>query len=354
MRIAVISFTKQGARISGRIKTALEEQEHTEVFCCTKCNAFRKEAEQMNSLKGQMIFVEEPLADWTRAQFGTSDALIFVGACGIAVRAIAPAVRDKLTDIPVLVLDELGQYVIPILSGHYGGGNELAVLLAEKLGAQAVLTTATDVNGKFAVDEFAARTGCAISDMQLAKAFAAGILERGLPLASAFPIVPPLPGGVYEAGSGALGVYIGCDVREPFQKTLRLIPKKLRVGLGCRRGVCASAITSAIRHVFAENRLDLRAISGVFSIDLKKDEPGLNALAEEWKLPFVTYTEEELKNVEGEFTPSAFVKTITGVENVCERSAVLGSDNGRLIRKKTGREGVTTALALRKWEVRFE
>ena len=66
------------------------------------------------------------------------------------------------------------------------------------------------------------------------------------------------------------------------------------------------------------------------------------------------FTEEELKNVEGEFTPSAFVRTITGVENVCERSAVLGSDNGRLIRKKTGREGVTTALALRKWEVRFE
>ena len=72
------------------------------------------------------------------------------------------------------------------------------------------------------------------------------------------------------------------------------------------------------------------------------------------KKVFSDFTEEELKNVEGEFTPSAFVRTITGVENVCERSAVLGSDNGRLIRKKTGREGVTTALALRKWEVRFE
>lgn len=208
-------------------------------------------------------------------EFSRRDALIFVGACGIAVREIAPYVRDKKTDPAVLVLDERARHVIPLLSGHIGGANRLTVQLSSALGAEAVITTATDVNGKFAVDEFAARAGCAISDMQLAKAFAAGILEREMPLCSAFPIVSPLPGGVYEAGSGALGVYIGCDVREPFQKTLRLIPKKLRVGLGCRRGVCASAITSAIQRVFAENRLDLRAISGIFSIDLKKDEPGL-------------------------------------------------------------------------------
>ena len=136
-------------------------------------------------------------------EFSRRDALIFVGACGIAVREIAPYVRDKKTDPAVLVLDERARHVIPLLSGHIGGANRLALRLSSMLGADPVITTATDVNGKFAVDEFAARTGCAISDMQLAKAFAAGILERDLPLASAFPIVPPLPGGVYEAGSGA-------------------------------------------------------------------------------------------------------------------------------------------------------
>ena len=170
-------------------------------------------------------------------EFSRRDALIFVGACGIAVREIAPYVRDKKTDPAVLVLDERARHVIPLLSGHIGGANRLALRLSSVLGADPVITTATDVNRKFAVDEFAARAGCAISDMQLAKAFAAGILEREMPLCSAFPIVSPLPGGVYESGSGALGVYIGCDVREPFEKTLRLIPKKLRVGLGCRRGI---------------------------------------------------------------------------------------------------------------------
>lgn len=284
-------------------------------------------------------------------EFSRRDALIFVGACGIAVREIAPYVRDKKTDPAVLVLDERARHVIPLLSGHIGGANRLALRLSSMLGADPVITTATDVNGKFAVDEFAARTGCAISDMQLAKAFAAGILERDLPLASAFPIVSPLPGGVYEAGSGALGVYIGCDVREPFQKTLRLIPKKLRVGLGCRRGVCASAITSAIRHVFAENRLDLRAISGVFSIDLKKDEPGLLMACREngWSVSF--YPAQTLQAVPGEFTASSFVASVTGVDNVCERAAMVGAE--QLLVSKTAMDGVTVAVALMHWEVHF-
>lgn len=284
-------------------------------------------------------------------EFSRRDALIFVGACGIAVREIAPYVRDKKTDPAVLVLDERARHVIPLLSGHIGGANRLALRLSSVLGAEPVITTATDVNGKFAVDEFAARTGCAISDMQLAKAFAAGILERDLPLASAFPIIPPLPGGVYEAGSGALGVYIGCDVREPFQKTLRLIPKKLRVGLGCRRGVCASAITSAIRHVFAENRLDLRAISGVFSIDLKKDEPGLLQACREnsWDVTF--YPAQQLQAVPGEFTASSFVASVTGVDNVCERAAMVGAE--QLLVSKTAMDGVSVAVALEHWEVHF-
>lgn len=284
-------------------------------------------------------------------EFSRKDALIFVGACGIAVREIAPYVRDKKTDPAVLVLDERARHVIPLLSGHIGGANRLAARLADALGAEAVITTATDVNGKFAVDEFAARAGCAISDMQLAKAFAAGILERDLPLCSAFPIVSPLPGGVYEADSGYLGVYIGCDVQDPFQKTLRLIPRKLRVGLGCRRGISKEAVEMAVRRVFAENRLDLRAISGIFSIDLKKDEPGLLQACREngWEASF--YPAQTLQAVPGEFTASSFVASITGVDNVCERAAMLGAE--RLLVSKTAMDGVTVAVALMHWEVHF-
>ena len=293
-----------------------------------------------------------PLDASTYAEtFSGCDALIFVGACGIAVRKIAPFVRDKKTDPAVVVIDERANFVIPLLSGHIGGANRLAVRLADVLGATAAVTTATDVNGKFAVDAWAAENGCAISDMQLAKAFAAGILEHDLPLCSAFPVIPPLPGGILESDAGSLGVYIGCDCNAPFEKTLRLVPKKLRVGVGCRKGISQAAVETAIFQVFADHALDLRAISGVYSIDLKKEEPGLLAACAANGWPFGCYSAEELRAVPGEFTKSKFVASVTGVDNVCERAALCGAET--LLVKKTALDGVTVAVAIEHWEVRF-
>ena len=279
------------------------------------------------------------------------DALIFVGACGVAVRSIAPFVRDKKTDPAVLCLDERASFVIPLLSGHIGGANALAARLAGALGAKAVITTATDVNGKFAVDAWAAQNGCAIEDFALAKRFAAEILEHDLPLCSEFPVCPPLPGGVVAAEEGPFGVYIGCRTESPFGVTLRLIPRKLRVGLGCRRGTEQAAIEAAVRQVFRENRLALAAISGVSSIDLKQDEPGLLAAcrANGWQARF--YSAAQLRAVSGSFTGSNFVASVTGVDNVCERAALYGG--ARLLVQKQALGGVTVAVAEEPWEVRF-
>ena len=283
--------------------------------------------------------------------FANMDALIFVGACGVAVRSIAPFVRDKKTDPAVLCLDERASFVIPLLSGHIGGANALAARLAGALGAAAVITTATDVNGKFAVDAWAAQNGCAIEDFALAKRFAAEILEHDLPLCSEFPVCPPLPGGVVAAEEGPFGVYIGCRTESPFGVTLRLIPRKLRVGLGCRRGTEQAAIETAVRQVFRENRLALAAISGVSSIDLKQDEPGLLAAcrANGWQARF--YSAAQLRAVPGSFTGSNFVASVTGVDNVCERAALYGG--GRLLVQKQALGGVTVAVAEEPWEVRF-
>ena len=220
MRAALFAFSRGGCVTARRVMAALPEA----AFVCYTMERFEEP---------DFLPLDKTVYG---ASFSSMDALIFVAACGIAVREIAPFVRSKKTDPAVLVIDDRARFVIPILSGHIGGANELAQALAAALHAAAVITTATDIHEKFSVDAWAARNDCAISDMALAKAFSAAILERDLPLMSVFPIASALPGGIFEAASGKLGVYIGCDTKSPFEQTLRLIPKKLRVGLGCRRG----------------------------------------------------------------------------------------------------------------------
>ena len=283
--------------------------------------------------------------------FSSTELMVFVGSCGIAVRKIAPYVHDKRTDPAVICVDELGTFVIPLLSGHIGGANALARRIAESLHATPVITTATDINCKFSVDTWATENGCAISSMKLAKAVSAAILEGDIPLKSDFPIAGTLPNGVISGETGTLGVYLTASDKEPFENTLRLIPRRLHLGIGCRRGIEKEAIERAVEQVFRENGLDFRAVSCAASIDLKKDEEGLLSFCEEQSLPIRFYSAAELEAVPGEFTPSPFVQKVTGVDNVCERAALIGAED--LIVRKTACHGVTVAVAKRTWEVHF-
>ena len=139
--------------------------------------------------------------------------------------------------------------------------------------------------------------------------------------------------------------------RSPFEQTLRLVPKILHVGIGCRRGTSADAISEAVKAAFEQNGLDGKGIKCVASIDLKADEAGLLKYCEDHGLTPVFYSSAELLEVLGEFTSSAFVQSVTGVDNVCERAALMGAD--KLIVKKTALNGVTVAVAAEKLEVRF-
>lgn len=283
--------------------------------------------------------------------FAESELMVFVGSCGIAVRKIAPFVHDKRTDPAVVCVDELGTFVIPLLSGHIGGANALAGRIAESLRATPVITTATDINRRFSVDTWATETGCTISSMKLAKAVSAAILEDDIPLKSDFFIVGSLPNGVTPGETGKLGIYLTATDKEPFENTLRLVPKVLHLGIGCRRGTEKAAIENAVAQVFEENHLDLQAVRCAASIDLKKDEEGLLSFCKEQTIPIRFCSAEELKTVPGSFTPSPFVQKVTGVDNVCERAALLGAD--KLIVTKTACHGVTVAVAMENWEVHF-
>ena len=290
------------------------------------------------------------LSDCVGAAFDR-DALVFVGAAGIAVRAVAPHVSDKRSDPAVLCVDEGGGFVIPLLSGHIGGANRLARRIASAIGATPVITTATDVNGRFSVDAWAAERGFAISDMALAKRVSAEILERDLPLCADAPVTGDLPDGLAYGDTGPLGICVSTRLRRPFEATLLLAPKALRVGIGCRRGTLREAIDAQIDAVFEANGLNIRAVREVATIDLKGNEPGLIACCEARGWPIRLYTAGQLAAVPGEFSDSEFVKAAVGVGNVCERAAL--AEGGRLAVPKTAGGGVTVAVAEMKWGIDF-
>ncbi len=295
--------------------------------------------------------IERPGKPFYEALFAWADALVFVGSTGIAVREIAPFVRSKLTDPAVVSMDELGHFVIPLLSGHIGGANELALRLAEAVGGTPVITTATDINSKFSVDAWAARKGLAITDLRAAKAVSAEILERPVPLKSDYPIVTDLPSGVVSGDSGKIGICISCRKEKPFEDTLLLVPPILHLGIGCRRGTPVEKFREAVDFVLKEHDIHPKAIKQVTSIDIKSNEKGLLEFCGERNLPAVFYSAEELWAVQGDFTPSQCVLKYTGVDNVCERSSMIGAE--KLLVRKTIHNGVTVAVSAEAYTVSF-
>lgn len=303
--------------------------------------------------------VEESLGTWAAREIPHTDYVIFIGAVGIAVRTMVPFIKSKRTDPAVVVLDEKGQFVISLLSGHLGGANELTSMIAEEIHAIPVITTATDVNHHFAVDVFAKKKQLWISNMRLAKEVSALVLHERVLSAGVgvgyekgkLPVVSELAIGRQDSPDGKRGTF-WIQVSE--KEILHLVPQNMVLGIGCRKDTPVEKIESLVRRVLEEEGICPRAVACVCSIDLKKEEPGLVEFAKRWEIPLRTYTGEELRGVVGDFTPSAFVSQITGVDNVCERSACLGSGQGILVIKKHAQDGVTVACAVREWSVKDE
>ena len=283
--------------------------------------------------------------------FRESDALIFIGAAGIAVRTIAPHVVSKTSDPAVIVIDDQGRHVISLLSGHIGGANSMARGIAGLIGAEPVITTATDGAGRFSCDAWAVTHDCAISSMKAAKDVSAAILTHDIPVSSEFELPEDLPSGLTAGTDGEIGIYIGVRREEPYDQTLRLIPRTVILGIGCRRGMPAADIMNAVRSVLDGAGIDMLSVGKIASIDVKKDEKGILELAKILKVQPVFYSAEELNAVPGEFDESEFVRKTVGTGNVCERAAVLAG--GELIIKKTAVSGVTVAVSVQDRRIEF-
>ena len=200
------------------------------------------------------------LTDWTAAQFAQSDALIFVGAAGIAVRAIAPHCRSKAADPAVVVLDEGGQFAIPLLSGHLGGANELAQRLAAVCHAVPVITTATDGRGVFAVDEWAKRQNCAVAEPERIRCVSGALLAgQSVCYAADWAVSGTPPAGVEPAAAADRADF--ALTLTPTGEALHLIPRIAVLGVGCKRGTTAEKLETAFAAFCAEHHLPRRALS---------------------------------------------------------------------------------------------
>jgi len=284
----------------------------------------------------------------------TYKKIIAVMATGIVVRAITPYIKDKTKDPAIVVIDEKGKYVISLLSGHLGGANELAKDIANVLGATPVITTSSDVQGYKALDLYAKEKGYIIKDMKLYKkiAFLMAQNKKDIPV-----FLEDTEEKTYFS-SPFFKIYknINAFLKRkdykiavtwqtfPAQDILYLIPKKLVLGIGFHRGMSLTEVYEFIEKIFKENGIHIEAISHIATIDKRKEEKCLKELSKKLSAKLLLYSTDKLKKVSGIKTNEVVAK-YHGTGSVCEASAILGSNYGKIILPKIKGEKITLCIA---------
>lgn len=335
-KLAVWVLTPHGIALANQVKQAFA---HADLFASQKL------------VPGDSYARFSTLAKALAPVWGHYDAHYFIMATGIVVRTIAPLIQDKTKDPAVVCGDEVGRFVISLVSGHIGGANELAVKLSAILGATPVITTATDINQVPAIDVIARDQGLYIENKAAIKHVSMAFIKgEPLPVHDPFHLVSPhLPSVLMEDpslfSSEKSGIWVDYTVRDLPEKVLVLRPKMLVAGMGCRRGVTRQELEGHLRHVFQTHEFSVNSLSKIVSVDLKAEESGLLELARTLNVPIEFYTRDELNQVKTVPNPSSLVNKHIGVKSVCEAAAMLATGRTCLLIPKTANRTVTLALA---------
>lgn len=329
MKKTAVCFTKEGMHVLEKLnKAALEAG-------IEKITAYL-DMDDDNEHEG-FLRLEGTLSDWVRDAFEQHSAIIFVGSTGIAVRLTAPFVKDKLSDSPVIVIDDMGRFVIPLLSGHVGGANKLALTLAKLLDAVAVITTSTDIHDAFSADVYAGENNLMIRNREGIKKVNAKAIE-GKAVTISYKDYPP---------KEAVDIIVADETDREY--SLLLTPKPYTVGIGMKKDKDVKEAEESILNELKKLDITTDMIYALCTIDVKKDEKAIRHFCDRFSIPLIVFDSEMLNKAKGEFSSSDFVKETVGVDNVCERAAVLGAGDGaELILKKQLLGGMTLAVAKRK------
>jgi cobalt-precorrin 5A hydrolase len=272
------------------------------------------------------------------------DGFVFVMAAGIVVRTIARLVTDKRSDPCVVVCDELGRFAVSLLSGHLGGGNELARRVAEVTGGQPVITTASDTLGLTALDLWMREKGLAAERDSDVTRLSGILVNRGSLRVFSDTVLPELPPDLeLVADMAEADCIVSSRTNWNQPDALFLRPKNLVIGIGCNRGTAREQIEAAVVSTLEGSRLSPLSLHSLASIDLKADEEGLLAYARLRGLSILFFPSEALNRVEG-VARSAAVFRATGAHGVAEPAALLAARRGRLIVPKIKYRDVTIAI----------
>jgi len=346
MKWALVTLSAKG------LQTALKVGQHfdSDIYTLEKyldgerSTDFGEKESQVRAIPGKF-------KDFNGYLFENYRTILYIMATGIVVRDIAPYLKHKSVDPAVLVMDGKGEFVISLLSGHLGGANEKALKLAEKIGAQPVITTMSDLVGKTAVDIIAMKLDCAIGSFEIAKDVTADIINDDIvSICGNYEINgQKLPNNIvigdHEKAKSRIVISNKRNAALDERDAL-LIPRNIVIGVGCRRDTPFEKIDTFIREEMERNNLSMKSIKRISSIDLKANEKSLQDFSAKEKIDFVTYPSEELVKYEDRFASSEFVKKITGVGSVSETSGYVGSNFGKKISGKTAKDGMTLSI----WE----
>ena len=342
--IGIFAFTKPAVKLGLKIKKLYNE---SDLFVSVRNINVDAECKP----------IEGKFNDFLAKNWDKYDSFIMIMATGIVVRSIANLIKHKSVDPGVLVVDQKGEFVIPLLSGHLGGANELANELAKKIKATAVITTASDVQGVPAIDDIARKNNCEIEKLPMIKDIASLIIEnKEVALYTSVKLDLHFLGNfhVFESfhkdkflnypGVICMTEQIINDFRYNEVPNVWLRPKNIIVGIGCKKGKSKEDILKAIQSSMKENNISMKSIKCIATVEIKKDEEGIVKTTEELGVPLKWYTINEIKKIEDNFSQSKFVKQTIGVGAVCEPSAYLAAEKPLLISHKTSYEGITIAL----------
>jgi cobalt-precorrin 5A hydrolase len=353
--IAVFAITRRGVETAIKIQETISKEGFSSTVYAPK-----------KYYQIGVVPFDNKLAEFIKHVYNTVDAIVAVMATGIIIRSVAPLLRSKLTDPAIVGVDAAGKYAVSLLSGHFGGANELTEIIAKGIGATAVITTASDATGKQSVDELAKKLHLVIQNPDSLVAVNSAVVngDRIVLVLNGdfkFPTIIACGYDIRKAqnGNDALQIANNYDAgiivtHEPFLIDEAVKPftilktKRIVVGLGARRDSSTDRIIDAVQSALKRVYLPLWSVSRFATVDIKRNSKAMAEAVDRLGAPLEFLSVDALRSLShGDLSPdSAMVQEKIGVGGVCERAALLvAGKNAKLILKKTKLNGVTVAIA---------